>query len=129
MTLVRCRECGREVSDTATECPHCGAKLQSGSQRRDGEPMPESYLIWGIVTTVCCCLPFGIVSIIYASKVEDYWRQGLQDMAYEAAAKAKKFAIIGAVAAPLVGIILFIVASMIIGDMGIIQEILEDIND
>ena len=108
MALIRCRECGREVSDTATECPHCGAKLQSGSQRRDGEPMPESNLIWGVVTTVCCCLPFGIASIIQASKVSNYWDGGQYEMAYEAAAKAKKYAIIGAVIAG-IGIVGYLV--------------------
>jgi hypothetical protein len=24
MALKPCRECGKEVSDTATKCPHCG---------------------------------------------------------------------------------------------------------
>lgn len=24
MALVRCSECGREISDTAMSCPHCG---------------------------------------------------------------------------------------------------------
>ncbi|MEX2399854.1 MAG: zinc-ribbon domain-containing protein [Rhodothermales bacterium] len=25
MALVECRECGRDVSDEADKCPHCGA--------------------------------------------------------------------------------------------------------
>jgi cation transport ATPase len=24
MALIRCRECSREISDTAKSCPHCG---------------------------------------------------------------------------------------------------------
>lgn len=27
MALIYCRECGKQVSDTATTCPHCGCKL------------------------------------------------------------------------------------------------------
>ncbi|WP_025121751.1 MULTISPECIES: zinc-ribbon domain-containing protein [unclassified Serratia (in: enterobacteria)] len=28
MALVDCKECGREISDKAKYCPHCGVKLQ-----------------------------------------------------------------------------------------------------
>jgi len=30
MTLKSCKECGKEVSDKAGKCPHCGAPVQSG---------------------------------------------------------------------------------------------------
>jgi len=26
MAMVKCKECGKEISDTAKACPHCGAK-------------------------------------------------------------------------------------------------------
>ena len=29
MALITCRECGKEVSSTASACPHCGAKVKS----------------------------------------------------------------------------------------------------
>lgn len=29
MAIIRCSECGNEVSDRATNCPHCGAPLIS----------------------------------------------------------------------------------------------------
>lgn len=29
MALQPCPECGREISTTATSCPHCGAKTRS----------------------------------------------------------------------------------------------------
>lgn len=28
MSLIRCRECGRAVSNAAATCPHCGADRQ-----------------------------------------------------------------------------------------------------
>lgn len=55
--------------------------------------------MWGILCTVLCCLPLGIVSIVYASKVSGLWAQGRYAEAQEASANAKKWAIWGAVAA------------------------------
>lgn len=32
-------------------------------------PMPPTYLFWSILATLCCCLPAGIVAIIYSANV------------------------------------------------------------
>ena len=64
---------------------------------------PDSNLVWGILCAVLCCLPFGIVSIVYASKVSGLWTQGRYDEAQKASADAKKWAIWGAVAGVIVG--------------------------
>lgn len=32
MSMTRCRECGKEVSSSATKCPHCGCKNPGLSQ-------------------------------------------------------------------------------------------------
>ena len=41
MALIKCSECGNEVSDKATACPNCGAPPSSGHarQRRDNAPV------------------------------------------------------------------------------------------
>jgi Interferon-induced transmembrane protein len=72
---------------------------------------PDSNLVWGILSTVLCCLPLGIVSIVYASKVSGLWAQGRYAEAQEASANAKKWAIWGAVAGVIVGIIYGIIAA------------------
>jgi Interferon-induced transmembrane protein len=71
---------------------------------------PDSNLVWGILCTVLCCLPLGIVSIVYASKVSGLWAQGRYAEAQAASANAKKWAIWGAVAGVIVGIIYAIIA-------------------
>ncbi len=30
---------------------------------------PPSHLVWAILATICCCLPTGIVAIVYAAQV------------------------------------------------------------
>jgi Interferon-induced transmembrane protein len=71
---------------------------------------PDNYLVWAILVTVLCCLPFGIVSIVYSTKVSGLWTQGRYAEAQSAADSAKKWAIIGAitgVAASVIGVILW----------------------
>lgn len=51
--------------------PQYGA-VQPGSD----EPCPPTNLVWAIISTVLCCLPTGIVAIIYALKVSNKYREG-----------------------------------------------------
>ncbi|KUH95566.1 hypothetical protein AU188_19720 [Mycobacterium sp. IS-3022] len=66
--------------------------------------------MWGILVTVLCCLPFGIVSIVYASKVSGLWAQGQYAQAQKASDDAKKWAIWGAIAGVIVIVIYGIIA-------------------
>lgn len=70
-----------------------------------GQPVNSTpYVVFAILTTVLCCLPLGIVSIIYASKINSLQSAGDYAGAQQAAKKAKIFAIIGAVAGLVVSI-------------------------
>ena len=40
------------------------------------EPPPPNYLVWSILVTIFCCLPLGIVSIVYAAQVNSKWQSG-----------------------------------------------------
>jgi hypothetical protein len=42
MALVKCRECGQEVSDQAETCPHCGIKSPSGVHSSRQQNIPRS---------------------------------------------------------------------------------------
>ena len=46
---------------------------------------PNNYMALAIFTTICCCLPLGIVAIVKASKVNEYF--ALQQ--YELSQKAE----------------------------------------
>ena len=67
---------------------------------------PDSNLVWGILSALLCCLPLGIVSIVYASKVSGLWVQGRYAEAQTAADNAKKWAIWSAVAG-VIGLIIY----------------------
>ncbi|CAN5883342.1 hypothetical protein BH09ACT7_BH09ACT7_51790 [soil metagenome] len=60
---------------------------------------PSNHLAIAILTTLFCCLPFGIVSIVKASSVNGLWAGGRYAEAEAASAAAKKWAIWSVVAA------------------------------
>ena len=53
---------------------------------------PQNYLVWAILSTILCCLPFGIVSIIYAAQVNSKWQSGDANGAKLASKNAKTWA-------------------------------------
>ncbi len=71
-------------------------------------PPPDNNLVWAILSTVLCCLPLGIVSIVFSTQVNSKWALGDVQGAHEAANKAKKWAIASAVVS-LVLVVLYIV--------------------
>ena len=58
------------------------------------EGKPDNLLVWSILATVLCCLPLGIVAIVYSAKVDTLWTQGRYEESREAASKAKTFCLI-----------------------------------
>lgn len=71
-----------------------------------GSPPPPSNLVWAILTTVLCCLPFGIVSIVFAAQVNGKWAAGDYAGAQESSRKARRWAVIAAVVG-IIGAILY----------------------
>ena len=56
-------------------------------------PKPNTYMALAVLSTIFCCLIFGIISIVYASKVDTLYYAGQYDEAYNASSKAKKWAL------------------------------------
>lgn len=77
-------------------------------KQNDFTTPPDNYLVWAILSTVLCCLPLGIVSIIKSSEVNSKWNRGDYTGAMESSAAAKKWAIWSAIASLVVGVIYLI---------------------
>lgn len=73
---------------------------------------PDNYLVWAILSTVLCCMPFGIVAIIKASQVDTFWAQGNQAEAIEAANAAKKWTIVSAVSSAAILFVYVLIVSI-----------------
>lgn len=58
---------------------------------------PKNWLVESILVTVFCCLPLGIVGIIYAASVESKYANGDTEGARSAAQTAKTMVLISAI--------------------------------
>jgi hypothetical protein len=54
-----------------------------------GQQPPDNQLVPAILTTLFCCLPFGIVAIVKSSQVNQKWQIGDYQGAMQAAEEAK----------------------------------------
>lgn len=54
-------------------------------------PCPKTWLVEAILATIFCCLPFGIVGIVFAAQVTSKYNLGLYDQALEASNNARKW--------------------------------------
>ena len=56
---------------------------------------PKTWLVESILVTILCCLPFGIVGIVNAAKVNSLYDQGLYDESARVSANAKRWTMYG----------------------------------
>ena len=73
-------------SESTGEGPRCCPPYGDQTSRNNLPECPETYLVWSILATVLCCLPFGIVAVYESTQVEKYYYR--QD--YVNAEKASK---------------------------------------
>lgn len=92
--------------------------LQAVNEQSSRPPMPDNHLVWAILSTIFCCLPFGVVSIVYATQVESLYLQGRYEEAVDKSNKARKWAMISAGAAAAI-IMLYVLILLIIMILGI----------
>ena len=101
-----CSNCGTGLSPQAGFCPQCGTAAPQA--QAPGEPPPQqasgpsagfapgahvpNYLVQAILVTIFCCLPFGIVSIVFAAQVNGKLGAGDYAGALESSNKAKTWA-------------------------------------
>jgi hypothetical protein len=68
-----------------------------------------NYLVWAILATIFCCIPFGIVAIVYSSQVSGHLAAGNYEAALKASSSAKKWCL----AATITGAVLILIYSLV----------------
>lgn len=74
--------------------PQPFASYHAAAQSPDSPKMPPAYLVWSVVMTVLCCLPAGVVAIIYSSKVSSRFYAGDIEGANRASERAQIWIIV-----------------------------------
>ncbi len=96
-----CPNCGVQNDDSSAYCTNCGNALQRIQTPTVDVPPPTqyqpqtfvpNYLAPAILTTLFCCLPFGIVSIVYAAQVNGKLAAGDRAGALQSSQNAKTWA-------------------------------------
>jgi hypothetical protein len=89
-----CTVCGNQLSPGMSLCPTCGAQVVTPIAAVQ-MPGMKNYLVEAILVTLCCCMPFGIVAIVYAAQVSSKAAAGDLAGAQAAANNAKLWSWIG----------------------------------
>lgn len=95
-----CKKCGTPLSDGSTVCPQCS--FAESAPRTEEIP---THLLRSILVTLFCCLPLGIVAIVYAAKVSGLVAAGQIAEAKTASEAAGKWSLWGLIAGLVVGVI------------------------
>lgn len=78
-------------------------------------PYVPNHLVWAILATLFCCLPGGIVALVYASRVDALLAGNQLQAARDASDKARFWCLVS-VLAPVIGVVAyFFLLAMTVG--------------
>ena len=112
-----CRQCGRELPPaesaiTASEAPPA---VSATTYTTRPEAVPNDYLAWAILATILCCIPFGVVAIVYAAQVNSLVAAGNYAAAWKASQNAKKWCLVSLFTGIAVYILYFLAVFISVG--------------
>lgn len=61
---------------TPVQQPAMGQPVPTGEQQQPYPACPPTNMVWAIISTILCCIPLGIIAIIYANKVSKKYYEG-----------------------------------------------------
>ena len=91
---------GQQNQNYTQQAPNYGQQNQGYYQQNNFNGMPQEpvnwvpYLILSIVSTLCCCLPFGVVGIVFSAKINSAMLAGNLEEAQNNAKMARIWIIV-----------------------------------
>ena len=98
--MAFCTQCGAPLQGSF--CVKCGAAANATTRANNAYPLNQGttnlpqgaphevsdFLVWNVFATICCCLPFGIVGLVYSIKCQHAKEYGFALEAVESGKKA-----------------------------------------
>ena len=108
-----CAKCGNEINDNAVACPKCGVPVPGKEMpAAGGNATVPNHMVGAILSTVFCCVPGGIISIVYASQVNSKLAQGDIEGAKAASKTANNWIIANIIIGVVVGLLYVILCAI-----------------
>lgn len=91
---------GQQNQNYTQQAPNYGQQNQGYYQQNNFNGMPQEpvnwvpYLILSIISTLCCCLPFGVVGIVFSAKINSAMLAGNLEEAQNNAKMARIWIIV-----------------------------------
>lgn len=132
---MNCPSCGTNNLDTSSICVNCGRPLtappppppppphvprglphHTAAQHASGVPIPN-YLVRSVFATLCCCLPLGVLAIIFGAQVNSKLASGDVAGAMQASENARKLSFY----AIIIGVIVIILGIVFNGGLALLS--------
>ena len=112
--MKKCTHCGHLNETDAHTCKECHAHLRK-TVHHHKKPMPPTYLWQSIVVTIVCCLPLGILAIVFAAQVASRWQNGDYEGAMRTSKTARNVAFVSFIVGLIVHITLLVYFVFVVG--------------
>jgi hypothetical protein len=91
---VFCTNCGAPRAEGATACTNCAQRFRTFPP----PPVIPNYLVQSVLVTLCCCMPFGIVALVFAAQVNSKLAAGDVAGAQASSRSARTWTIVALIA-------------------------------
>ena len=85
-------------------------QMTSGGMPGHSGSKPSNHLALAIVSLLFCCLPFGLVAVVNAARVDKLWHSGNPTAAVAASVQAKTWAIASLTSVPALMVVFVLLA-------------------
>jgi predicted secreted protein len=96
-----------------------------GNYGGPGGAPPPNHLVWAILSTLFCCLPLGVASIVFAAQVNSKYAAGDIAGAQDSSQKPRKYALW----ATIIGVVLAVLYILLVVVLGVAGSSMDTTTD
>jgi len=82
MAMIKCKECGKEISSLAEKCPHCGHMTRYGKEMNDKKGNKGAFYLGAILMVIGLILFLSSLMVLLTNYNDWYFWHWDTDYAY-----------------------------------------------